>query len=98
MSFNTKSKINIGTIDYKEIYKKYESYLLELSKYNESIDKIKSKYTADEKIDEEVAKLKCPKFEFIKSLEINTDSHIKSFAKYVKSYDLSLLKNSICQE
>jgi hypothetical protein len=26
MSFNSKTKINIGTIDYKEIYKKYEDY------------------------------------------------------------------------
>jgi hypothetical protein len=26
MSFNTKSKINIGAVDYKEVYKKYESY------------------------------------------------------------------------
>ena len=85
-------------VDIKSIHKKYESYLSEMSRYNESVEKIKAKYTSDEKIDEEVARLKIPKFEFVKSLEINTDSHIKSFAKYVKSYDSSMLKNSINPE
>jgi hypothetical protein len=82
----------------RSIHKKYESYLAEMSRYNEAVEKIKNKYTAEEKIDEEVGKLKIPKFEFNKSIEINTEPHIKSFAKYVKSYDLSMLKNSVNPE
>lgn len=85
-----KNKVGIDNIN-----KKYEIYLSELSKYNEQIDKIKAKYTSDDKIDEEVAKLKVPRFEFDKRLEINTEPHIKSFAKYVKAYDSSMSKTSI---
>jgi hypothetical protein len=88
-----KDKIGI-----KCIHKKYESYLSELVKYNESIEKIKAKFTSDEKIDEEVSRLKMPKFDFVKNLEINTEPHIKSFAKYVKTFDTSMLKNSISHE
>jgi len=85
-----KNKIGIDNV-----HKKYSIYLGEMAKYNEQIDKIKSKFTSDDKIDEEVAKLKVPKFEFDKRLEINTEPHIKSFAKYVKSYDSSMSKSSI---
>ena len=85
-----KNKVNIDNIN-----KRYEIYLSELSKYNEQIDKIKAKFTSDDKIDEEVAKLKIPKLEFDKRLELNTEPHIKSFAKYVKAYDSSMIKSSI---
>jgi hypothetical protein len=79
-------------IDVKNIHKKYEIYLGELSKYNENVEKIKAKFTAVDKIDEEVNKLKIPKLDFLKSLQINTELHINSFAKYVKAYDISMLK------
>jgi len=85
-----KNKVGVDNIN-----KKYVIYLSELSKYNEQIDKIKAKYTSDDKIDEEVTRLKIPKFEFDKRLEINTEPHIKSFAKYVKAYDSSMTKSSI---
>ena len=51
-----KTKIKIDDIN-----KKYQVYLTELAKYNETIDKIKAKFTSDDKIDEEVARLKIPK-------------------------------------
>ena len=69
-----------------------------MATYKQAIANIQLKYTSDEKIDEEVARLKIPKFEFVKSLEVNTDAHIKSFAKYVKGYDSSMLKNCINPE
>ena len=87
-----KLKDKIGV---KSIHKKYELYLSELTKYNENVEKIKTKFNSDDKIDEELAKIKIPTFDFVNSLEINTDAHIKSFAKYVKSYDMTMLKNSI---
>lgn len=88
-----KEKANI-----KSIHKKYEFYLAEMVKHNENIEKIKAKFTSDDKIDEEMAKLKMPTFEFPNSLEINTYNHIKSFAKYVKTYDPSMLKNNVKYE
>ena len=58
----------------------------------------KNKLSQEEQIDEEVARLKIPKFEFDIRLEINTEPHITSFAKYVKSFDSSMAKRSICHE
>lgn len=39
MSFNSKTKFSIGTIDYKEIYKKYEEYTKD-SNYNYFFDNL----------------------------------------------------------
>jgi len=82
----------------KNITKLYEVYLKDKKKYKEQEDKIYSNYTAEEKIQTELEKLKKPKFEFDKILEVNTYEHINTFSKYVKSYDESTLKNYICQE
>ena len=92
--YSTVDKLKVK-IKVDDINKKYQYYLTELIKYNEQIDKIKAKYTSDDKIEEEVVKLKIPKFEFDKRLEINTELHIKSLAKYVKSYDSSMVKSNI---
>ena len=82
-----KVKVGIDNINYN-----YELFLKSVSEYNQAVDRIKLKFTSDEKIDEAVEKLKVPKFEFVKALEVNSDTHIRTFAKYVKSYESSMLK------
>ena len=88
-----KIKLNI-----KSIHKEYENYLKEKKKYKDEIDNIYSKFTSQDKIDDQLNKLKEPKFNFNKSLEINTEEHLKTFSKYVKTYDSSMLKTYINQE
>ena len=61
MSFNTKSKINIGAIEYKEIYKKYESYSKDKS-YDHFFNNLNTTITTT---------LPGPEFQ---DLEVNPDS------------------------
>ena len=88
-----KEKIKI-----KSIHKNYEDYLKEKNKYKSLEEEILNKYNSDEKREEHLLKLKVPKFEFHKNLEINTEEHIKIFSKNLKSYDKSMLKNCVSHE
>jgi hypothetical protein len=90
-----KEKVNI-----KNINNDFDKYKKNLKKFEEEIDTINQKFTQDTKIDEELEKImhKKPSFIFPSVLELNTHSHIETFAKYVKSYDSSLLKVSLCHE
>jgi hypothetical protein len=84
----------------KNINNLYEKYKKDEKIMHEKIDAIMIKYTQEsiqnEKI-QEIEKNK-PKFNFPEKLQINTVEHIKACAKYVRSYDVSLLKNSINPE
>jgi hypothetical protein len=78
----------------KNINSNFEKYKKELKKFEEEIDLINEKFTQETKIDEELEKImyRKPEFKFPEILEINTHSHIETFAKYVKSYEKSVLK------
>lgn len=78
----------------KNINTDYEKYKKELKKFDEEIDLINEKFTQETKIDEELEKImhRKPQFKFPELLEINTHLHIETFAKYVKSYEKSVLK------
>jgi len=90
-----KEKVNI-----RSVHKDYEKYKKEVKKFNVLEEAIKQKYSSEEVINEklEILYKTQPKYNFNKSLEINSHDHIKSFAKYVKSYDNTMLKNSIQHE
>lgn len=78
----------------------YEKYKRDTKKFQEQIDSINEKFTQDSKIDEEIEKIMHlkPEFKFPNVLEINTRAHIETFAKYVKTYETSLLKTPITHE
>ncbi len=82
----------------KSMKKNYEAFKDSKKKYDEDIEAIKKKFTSDDKIEEKVQALKKPEFVFPRKLEINTPEHIKTFAKYVESYDITLTKNYINHE
>ena len=84
-----KEKVGIRNIN-----SNFEKYKKELKKFEEEIDLINKKFTQDSKIDEELEKImhRKPEFKFPEILEINTHLHIETFAKYVKSYEKSVLK------
>ena len=90
-----KEKVKITNIN-----SDYEKYKRDLKKFEEQIDIINEKFTQDSKIDEEIEKImhKKPEFKFPPMLEINTHAHIETFAKYIKSYDKSILKVPISHE
>lgn len=90
-----KEKVKITNIN-----SDYEKYKRDLKKFEEQIDIINEKFTQDSKIDEEIEKImhKKPEFKFPLMLEINTHAHIETFAKYIKSYDKSILKVPISHE
>ena len=90
-----KEKLNI-----KNINSDYIKYKRDLKKFEEQIDLINEKFTQDTKIDEEIEKImhKKPEFKFPSVLEINTPTHIETFAKYVKSYDKTVLKVPITHD
>lgn len=87
-----KEKVKITNID-----NDYSKYKRELKIFDEQIEAINLKYKQDSVIDQEIEKIMHlkPKFRFPQILEINTHEHIEVFSKYVKSYDKSMLKNSI---
>ena len=84
----------------KNINNLYEKYKKDEKIMREKIDAVLIKYTQEsiqnEKI-QEIEKNK-PKLNFPEKLQINTVEHIKACAKYVRSYDVSLLKNSVNPE
>ena len=90
-----KEKFNI-----KSINNVYEKYKKDTKNIKEMIDNIRLKYTSEsvqeEKINE-LLRIK-PCINFPNSIQVNSTDHIKGFAKYVKSYDQSLTKNSIMPE
>ncbi len=90
-----KDKVKIKNINHV-----YQKYTKDLKQLNSQIEDIQTRYTSDNIIDEKINSLlnKKPKINFPSALQINTYEHIKSFAKYVKSYDNSLLKNVITPE
>jgi hypothetical protein len=90
-----KEKVKITNIN-----SNYEKYKRDLKKFEEQIDLINGKFTQDTKIDEEIEKImhRKPEFKFPSVLEINTHEHIETFAKYVKSYDKTVLKVPITHE
>jgi hypothetical protein len=84
-----KEKVGIRNIN-----SNYEKYKRDLKKFEEEIDSINEKFNQDTKIDEEIEKImhRKPEFKFPEILEINTHAHIETFAKYVQSYEKSVLK------
>ena len=90
-----KEKFNI-----KSINSVYEKYKKDTKNIKEMIDNIRLKYTSEsvqeEKINEILRNKPC--INFPNSIQVNSTDHIKGFAKYVKSYDQSLIKNSIMPE
>lgn len=97
-----KEKIKISSIT-----KEYENYKKLIQEYNTKVENLELNYKPqkDEKgnfdtKEECIARIKVPTFTFRKELEINTISHIKSFAKYVRTdnIDKSMLKNCISHE
>jgi hypothetical protein len=87
--YKLKEKVGI-----KNINTNFEKYKKELKKFEEEIDSINEKFTQETKIDEELEKImhRKPEFKFPELLEINTHLHIETFAKYVKSFEKSVLK------
>ena len=83
-----------------DINNDYEKYKKNMKKFQEEIDLINEKYTQETKIDEELEKImnRKPEFVFPSVLELNTHPHIETFAKYVKSYEKSLLKVPITHD
>ena len=90
-----KNKINIKNINHV-----YDKYIKDNKHLYEQIETIQTKYTSDNVIEEKITGLlnNKPKINFPITLQINTYEHIKNFAKYVKSYDETLLKNVITPE
>jgi hypothetical protein len=90
-----KEKFNI-----KNINNVYEKYKKDTKNIKEMIDNIRLKYTSEsiqeEKINELLRNKPC--INFPNSIQVNSTEHIKGFAKYVKTYDQSLTKNSIMPE
>jgi hypothetical protein len=90
-----KEKFNI-----KNINSVYEKYKKDTKNIKEMIDKIRLKYTSESVQEEKINELlrNKPCINFPNSIQVNSTDHIKGFAKYVKSYDPSLTKNSIMPE
>jgi len=90
-----KNKINIKNINHV-----YDKYIKDNKTLQEQIEVIQTKYTSENVIEEKINTLlnNKPKINFPLALQINTHEHIKNFAKYVKSYDDTLLKNVITPE
>jgi hypothetical protein len=90
-----KNKINIKNINHV-----YDKYIKDYKNLKEQIETIQTKYTSENVIDEKITSLlnNKPKINFPTTLQINTHEHIKNFAKYVKCYDDTLLKNVITPE
>lgn len=90
-----KEKVKITNIN-----NNYDKYKRNLKKFQEEIDTINEKYNQESKIDEELEKImhRKPEFIFPSVLELNTHSHIETFAKYVKSYEKSVLKVPITHD
>ncbi len=90
-----KNKINIKNINHV-----YDKYIKEDKNLKEQIEAIQTKYTSENVIEEKINSLlnNKPKINFPLALQINTHEHIKNFAKYVQSYDDTLLKNVITPE
>jgi len=90
-----KNKINIKNINHI-----YDKYIKDDKNLKEQIEAIQTKYTSENVIEEKINTLlnNKPKINFPTALQINTHEHIKNFAKYVKSYDDTLLKNVITPE
>jgi hypothetical protein len=90
-----KEKFNI-----KSINSVYEKYKKDTKNIKEMIDKIRLKYTSESVQEEKINDLlrNKPCIIFPSSIQVNSTDHIKGFAKYVKSYDSSLTKNSIMPE
>jgi hypothetical protein len=90
-----KNKINIKNINHV-----YDKYIKDDKILKEQIEIIQNKYTSENVIEEKINSLlnNKPKINFPLALQINTHEHIKNFAKYVKSYDDTLLKNVITPE
>jgi hypothetical protein len=90
-----KEKFNI-----KNINSVYEKYKKDTKNIKEMIDNIRLKYTSESVQEEKINELlrNKPCINFPNSIQVNSTDHIKGFAKYVKSYDQSLTKNSIMPE
>jgi hypothetical protein len=90
-----KNKINIKNINHV-----YDKYIKDYKSLKEQIEVIQTKYTSENVIEEKINALlnNKPKINFPTALQINTHEHIKNFAKYVKCYDDTLLKNIITPE
>lgn len=90
-----KNKINIKNINHV-----YDKYIKEDKNLKEQIEAIQTKYTSENVIEDKINSLlnNKPKINFPLALQINTHEHIKNFAKYVKCYDDTLLKNVITPE
>jgi hypothetical protein len=90
-----KNKINIKNINHV-----YDKYIKDNKSLQEQIEVIQTKYTSENIIEEKINTLlnNKPKINFPLALQINTHEHIKNFAKYVKCYDDTLLKNVITPE
>lgn len=90
-----KNKINIKNINHV-----YDKYIKDNKNLQEQIEVIQTKYTSENVIEEKINSLlnNKPKINFPAALQINTHEHIKNFAKYVKCYDDTLLKNVITPE
>ncbi len=90
-----KNKINIKNINHV-----YDKYIKDDKNIKEQIEAIQTKYTSENVIEEKISTLlnNKPKINFPLALQINTHEHIKNFAKYVKCYDDTLLKNVITPE
>jgi hypothetical protein len=90
-----KNKINIKNINHV-----YDKYIKDDKNLKEQIEAIQTKYTSENVIEEKITALlnNKPKINFPLALQINTHEHIKNFAKYVKCYDDTLLKNVITPE
>jgi len=90
-----KNKINIKNINHV-----YDKYIKDDKNLKEQIEAIQTKYTSENVIEEKINSLlnNKPKINFPLALQINTHEHIKNFAKYVKDYDDTLLKNVITPE
>jgi hypothetical protein len=90
-----KNKINIKNINHI-----YDKYIKDNKHLHEQIEIIQNKYTSENVIEEKITTLlnNKPKINFPLALQINTHEHIKNFAKYVKTYDDTLLKNVITPE
>ena len=90
-----KEKFNI-----KNINNVYEKYKKDTKNIKEMIDNIHLKYTSESVQEEKINDLlkNRPCINFPSSIQVNSTDHVKGFAKYVKNYDKSLVKNSIMPE
>ncbi len=107
-----KLKIKLKMENINNKYKKYlnemEKFMEKLNNAENSKNNMKPKEKNEEgdKINLEQEKkemlehlaLNKPKFDFPIALDVNTEEHIKNFAKYVKHYDKGTIKNCVPHE